>query len=121
MYTSVGSTRASLRPTTGFLEWEDTPSFADSLSHRLQWVGSAVARPAAPRLLTLRRLLREVGPQLLADAMRLSADVSARPSHGDTVPSALDRLTPSTPFSEPLHGLAVREVSDADVFRHFFG
>ena len=28
---------------------------------------------------------------------------------------------PSTPFREPLNGLAVREVMDADVFRHFFG
>jgi hypothetical protein len=30
-------------------------------------------------------------------------------------------LMPGTPFREPLSGLAVREVTDADVFRHFFG
>jgi hypothetical protein len=41
----------------------------------------------------------------------------------DTIPSALLPLMPSTstPFCEPLSGVAVREVTDADVFRHSFG
>jgi hypothetical protein len=66
----------------------------------------------------------------LAEAMGLSLDAHA-PAHaeprndaahyGDTIPSALLPLLPSTPFREPLSGLAVREVMDADVFQHFFG
>ena len=39
-----------------------------------------------------------------------------------TRPAALDpQARPSDPFREPVHGLAVREVVEPDVFRHFFG
>lgn len=109
-------------PSTGFLEWEeDTPSFADSLRERIQWIGSAPRGDA--RIAALRRLLREVGPEMLADAMRIEQDGLQADAcvHADTVPCELGPAIPVTPFSEPMDGLAVREVADADLFRHFFG
>jgi hypothetical protein len=116
------STRSFAVPNTGFLEWEDTPSFAESLRERIQWVGSAPRGDA--RLAALRRLLAELGPEMLADAMRLGADDDVRAAavhHADTVPCELGPAVPITPFVEPIDGVAVREVSDADLFRHFFG
>jgi hypothetical protein len=38
-----------------------------------------------------------------------------------TRPAELERPVPSRPFREPLKGVAVREVDEPDVFRHFFG
>jgi hypothetical protein len=38
-----------------------------------------------------------------------------------TCPAELDTAAPSTPFREPVDGVAVREVNEPDVFRHFFG
>jgi hypothetical protein len=38
-----------------------------------------------------------------------------------TRPAELERLVPSRPFREPLQGVAIREVDEPDVFRHFFG
>ena len=38
-----------------------------------------------------------------------------------TRPAELERMTPSQPFREPLKGVAIREVTEPDVFRHFFG
>jgi len=38
-----------------------------------------------------------------------------------TRPAALDMAPPSQPFREPVDGLALREVNEPDVFRHFFG
>ena len=39
-----------------------------------------------------------------------------------TRPAELEALTvPSQPFREPVNGLAIREVNEPDVFRHFFG
>ena len=74
-------------PTSGFVEWDDTPSFANSLRERLHW--------------------RETGGTSLL---------------GDTIPGGLMPPTPqSSPFRELVEGLSVREVHDADVFRHFFG
>ncbi len=116
------STRSFAVPNTGFLEWEDTPSFAESLRERIQWVGSAPRSDA--RLAALRRLLAELGPEMLADAMRLGTDDDVRAAaahHADTVPCELGPAVPITPFVEPIDGVAVREVSDADLFRHFFG
>ncbi len=37
-----------------------------------------------------------------------------------TMPAALDPLTESGPFQEPLAGLVTRELREPDVFRHFF-
>ena len=38
-----------------------------------------------------------------------------------TRPAELDAAVPSQPFREPVNGLAIREVNEPDVFRHFFG
>jgi len=38
-----------------------------------------------------------------------------------TRPAELDAGVPSQPFREPVNGLAIREVNEPDVFRHFFG
>ena len=38
-----------------------------------------------------------------------------------TRPADLDAGAPSQPFREPVHGVAMREVHEPDVFRHFFG
>jgi len=132
MQAHLGPNRTPQRYSTNFIEWDDTPSFASSLSQFSQRLDSAT-HPSAARVSALRRLLRDAGPATLADAMGLNLDPPTRdrfePEHavaasshdGDTVPSALMALMPSTPFREPLSGLAVREVLDADVFRHFFG
>jgi hypothetical protein len=40
---------------------------------------------------------------------------------GDTAPGGMDTVPASLPFVESLHGLAMREVIEPDVFRHFFG
>lgn len=40
----------------------------------------------------------------------------------DTVPASLMPLqSPPTPFREPVDGLAVREITDDDLFVHLFG
>ena len=39
----------------------------------------------------------------------------------NTMPADLDPAVQPEPFSEPLKGLAMREVREPDVFRHFFG
>lgn len=129
MQASFG-TNPPQRYSTNFIEWDDTPSFASSLSQFSRGLDSAT-NPTAARAGALRRLLRDAGPTTLAEAMGLSLDAPAAsvhdklldsgPNDGDTIPSALLPLLPSTPFREPLSGLAVREVMDADVFRHFFG
>ena len=38
-----------------------------------------------------------------------------------TRPADFDPAPPSQPFREPLTGVAIREVTEPDVFRHFFG
>jgi hypothetical protein len=38
-----------------------------------------------------------------------------------TRPAALDNPVASQPFREPVDGVAIREVNEPDVFRHFFG
>ena len=38
-----------------------------------------------------------------------------------TRPAELDVPVPSQPFREPVDGLAIREVNEPDIFRHFFG
>ena len=39
----------------------------------------------------------------------------------NTRPADLEAAVPSQPFREPVDGLAIREVNEPDVFRHFFG
>lgn len=38
-----------------------------------------------------------------------------------TRPAELDTHSAPMPFREPLQGMAVRETSEPDIFRHFFG
>lgn len=38
-----------------------------------------------------------------------------------TRPAELDAVDASQPFHEPLQGVAMREVTEPDIFRHFFG
>ncbi len=40
---------------------------------------------------------------------------------GVTMPAELDALPTPQPFREAMHGLAMREVNEPDLFRHFFG
>ena len=42
-------------------------------------------------------------------------------SWGVTLPAAFEPAPQSEPFKESLHGLAVREVKEPEVFRLFFG
>lgn len=76
------------------LEWEDLPSLSDSLAQRLIRLGE-----------------------------RHSATSRSVPTGGwaPTLPAELEPPMRSQPFREPLEGLAVREVTEPDVFRHFFG
>ena len=77
---------------TGGIEWEELPSLAG----RLDTLSGALA-PATSR-------------------------ESARHAVWDsTRPADLEPAVASGPFREPLDGLAIREVVEPDVFRHFFG
>ena len=38
-----------------------------------------------------------------------------------TMPAGLDTPRPSQPFEEPMRGMALREVIEPQIFRHFFG
>lgn len=78
----------------GAIEWEELPSLAGSLSARLVGLG--------------RRLEQ-------------SAMGSGASPWDATRPAALERDRPATPFREPMQGMAVREVEEPDLFRHFFG
>jgi hypothetical protein len=40
---------------------------------------------------------------------------------GVTMPAALDTLPEPVPFQETLPGVAMREVNEPDLFKHFFG
>jgi hypothetical protein len=53
-------------------------------------------------------------------AKRLAAATSQTPWDA-TRPADLEAPVPSQPFREPVNGLAIREVNEPDIFRHFFG
>ena len=77
------------------IEWEDLPSFADSLNHRLVNQG---ARPDGER-----------------------SDFST-PAWIETRAGGLEEATmPSEPFRETLQGLHTREVHEPEIFKMFFG
>ena len=57
----------------------------------------------------------------LAQRVRASAPASASVPWDSTRPAELDTTPASLPFREPLQGVAIREVNEPDVFRHFFG
>ena len=82
-------------PHTGAIEWEELPSLAG-------WL--------AARQVVLAR-----------DAAGVARSFAAAPVWDATRPAEFDPMPPSQPFREPLRGLALREVHEPDVFRHFFG
>ena len=59
----------------------------------------------------------------LAERIRAAADrpTIAGVPWDSTRPAELEFAAPSQPFREPLRGVAIREVMEPDVFRHFFG
>ncbi len=57
----------------------------------------------------------------LAGSLAQRIVASATSPWDSTRPSALDSPVPSQPFREPVDGVAIREVNEPDVFRHFFG
>jgi hypothetical protein len=81
----------------GAIEWEELPSLAKRLANR---------RPPAAARGANDSLFHDTGFD--------------SPWHA-TMPVALDAAPVSQPFVERLDGLAMREVSEPDVFRHFFG
>ncbi len=90
----------------GAIEWEELPSLADSLADRLVVLGTRAreATGAAPS----RRFA--FGPAAKSGA-----------AWDTTRPAAFDATPPPQPFREALTGLAIREVTEPDLFRHFFG
>ena len=90
-----------LRAPAGAIEWEELPSLAGSLAKRLVMLGG-LAAPAANAV---------AGPAVYQ---------AGRP-WDSTRPAAFEPSVPSQPFREPLQGVAIREVDEPDVFRHFFG
>ncbi len=94
------------RPLTlnGAIEWEELPSLADTLAERLVVLGTRhrdAIEAARSRAATFERV--------------------ASGAWDATRPADLEPQRPPQPFREPLHGMAVREVIEPDVFRHFFG
>ncbi len=78
------------------IEWEELPSLADSLAQRLIVLGER------------HRSLAGDGAAAMRDWVVTQA-------------AELDAPPPSGPFHEALEGLAIREVNEPEVFRHFFG
>ena len=99
------STRRAAAP--GGIAWEDMPSMADTLSLRLVTQGGR----------------RFVDLDLsAANSETGGLDSGFRPVTWDnTMPADLEPSVPPEPFYEALQGLAMREVREPDVFRHFFG
>jgi hypothetical protein len=90
----------------GAIEWEELPSLAESLADRLVILG--------------HRRLGEAAAQ--AANVRSGGFAPTAGSPWDsTRPAELETAVASAPFSEPLEGVAIREVNEPDVFRHFFG
>ncbi|MDQ6681050.1 MAG: hypothetical protein M3Y67_08830 [Pseudomonadota bacterium] len=89
-------------PPAGAIEWEELPSLVDTLSDRLIVLGSR--------------------PRQTAGAAPRSAETASCGQPWDaTRPADLEPPPPPQPFREAFNGLAIREVTEPDVFRHFFG
>lgn len=82
-----------------------------------------------PHLAMIKRRMAAYGGAIeweelpsLADRLQAVDGRRAGPTNSwdVTMPAALDPLTESGPFVEPLHGLVTRELHEPDVFRHFF-
>ncbi|MEP6740248.1 MAG: hypothetical protein ABJA61_07700 [Caldimonas sp.] len=74
-------------------------------------------RPAAPN----GAIEWEELPSLAARVRPTDFASSATPCWDSTRPAEFDAGSASQPFREPMHGVAMREVTEPDVFRHFFG
>jgi hypothetical protein len=57
----------------------------------------------------------------LAQRVRPSTPVRTESPWDAARPAALDEAAVSQPFREPVQGVSIREVTEPDVFRHFFG
>jgi hypothetical protein len=57
----------------------------------------------------------------LAQRVRPAGPARAGVPWDATRPAELEHAPASQPFREPVKGVAVREVNEPDVFRHFFG
>ena len=83
----------------------------------------------APSTMHFTHAFRPIGPagaieweELPSLAGSLAQRIVAATSPWDsTRPAELDDAAPSQPFREPVHGVAIREVNEPDIFRHFFG
>jgi hypothetical protein len=91
---------------TGAIEWEELPSLADTLAERLVVLGSRH---------------RDALAAAKARAAAFERVAAAGRPWDATLPAELEPAPPPQPFREALGGLAVREVHEPDVFRHFFG
>jgi len=82
-----------LRARGDAIEWEELPSLADTLAERL------INEPSQ---------------------RRLEAQTGNSP-WDNTLPADLLSFAPPQPFRETIDGLETREVTEPDLFRHFFG
>jgi hypothetical protein len=90
----------------GSIEWEELPSLADTLAQRLVVLGTRH---------------RDALAAARARAAAFERIAAASRAWDPTRPADLEPAPASTePFHEPLRGLAVREVREPEVFRHFF-
>ena len=99
MHTATDHTLAALQRVAcdaDAIEWEELPSMADSLRERLVVLGQQ-HRGFGPTEMSVWASTMPAGLAPLADR-------GAEPV-----------------FAEVVQGLAVREVNEPDVFRHFFG
>lgn len=89
----------------GAIEWEELPSLAATLAKRLVVLGSGGVGAAVAN----------------ATRTRGAFTASSGSPWDSTRPAALDAEVVSSPFREPVEGVAIREVNEPDIFRHFFG
>ncbi len=82
-----------------FMGWDELASLAHTLTQR-----PAAAVPKAPQSL---------------NAHSPAADFNS--AWNVTMPATLATLPEPTPFREAIEGLVMREVSEPEVFKHFFG
>ncbi len=60
-------------------------------------------------------------PSLAGQRDARTANTAGHTVWDSTRPAELEPAIASGPFREPLEGIAIREVVEPDVFRHFFG
>jgi hypothetical protein len=99
-FSSPPSNAGPVLPPDGAIEWEELPSLVETLAQRLVILG-----------------VSRVG----IAARTASAAGGSESAWDSTRPAALEPNRLPEPFHEPFNGLAVREVREPDVFRHFFG